>query len=78
MQFLKRIRKFVLTMKANLEGEIEEAEFGIKKLGAQKEEIISFLLPKEESVRNLIKIKKVNKTSIKYPRIFDKIKKNPL
>ena len=65
-------------MKANIEGEIEEAESGIKKLGAQKEEIISFLLPKEESVRKLIKIKKVNKTSIKYPRVFDKIKKNPL
>ena len=44
----------------------------------EKEEIISFLLPKEGSVRNLIKIKKVNKTSIKYPRVFDKIKKNPL
>ena len=69
---------YFIPMKANLEGEIEEAESGIKKLGAQKEEIISFLLPKEESVRNLIKIKKVNKTSIKYPRIFDKIKKNPL
>ena len=69
---------YFIPMKANLEGEIEEAESGIKKLGAQKEEIISFLLPKEESVRNLIKIKKVNKTSIKYPRVFDKIKKNPL
>ena len=69
---------YFIPMKANIEDEIEEAESGIKKLGAQKEEIISFLLPKEESVRNLIKIKKVNKTSIKYPRVFDKIKKNPL
>ena len=69
---------YFIPMTANIEGEIEEAESGIKKLGAQKEEIISFLLPKEESVRNLIKIKKVNKTSIKYPRVFDKIKKNPL
>lgn len=69
---------YFIPMKANIEGEIEEAESGIKKLGAQKEEIISFLLPKEGSVRNLIKIKKVNKTSIKYPRVFDKIKKNPL
>ena len=69
---------YFIPMKANLEGEIEEAESGIKKLGAQKEEIISFLLPKEGSVRNLIKIRKLNKTSIKYPRVFDKIKKNPL
>ena len=32
---------YFIPMKANIEGEIEEAESGIKKLGAQKEEIIS-------------------------------------
>lgn len=69
---------YFIPMKANIDGEIEEAEIGIKKLGASKEEIISFYLPKEDSIRNLIKIKKIKETDKKYPRNFDKIKKNPL
>lgn len=75
---LVKINGYFIPMKANIEGELEEAIKGIVKLGAEKEEVISFYLPKEESIRNLIKIKKYKKTDTKYPRVFDKIKKNPL
>lgn len=75
---LVKINGYFIPMKANIEGELEEAIKGIVKLGAEKEEVISFYLPKEESIRNLIKIKKYKKTDTKYPRDFDKIKKNPL
>ena len=38
----------------------------------------NFLLPYEKSERNIIKIKKENNISIKYPRKFSEIKKRPL
>ena len=75
---LVKIGGYFIPMKGNISEELEEAKAGIKELGGKEEEIISFLLPKENSIRNLIKIKKVFKTNAKYPRVFDKIKKNPL
>lgn len=67
-----------VAMKANAKEEIEEAKKGIEKLGAKQDDTIIFNLPKEEAIRTLVKYKKYKKTDIKYPRVFDKIKKNPL
>ena len=73
-----KINGYFIAMKANIEDELNESQNSIKTLNSNLENIISFNLPKENSVRNLVVIKKIGKTDKKYPRNFDKIKKNPL
>ncbi len=73
-----KINGYFIPMKANIEDEINLSKKSIQELNYNIEEVISFTLPKENSIRNLIKIKKIGKTKEKYPRNFDKIKKNPL
>lgn len=73
-----KIDGYFIPMKANIEEEIEESKNSIIKLNSILENIISFNLPIENSIRNLIIIKKVNSTKEIYPRKFDKIKKQPL
>ena len=73
-----KINGYFIAMKANLENELNESSNSIKKLNTKIENIIEFNLPKENSIRNLIIIKKIGKTDNTYPRNFDKIKKNPL
>lgn len=73
-----KINGYFIPMKANIEDELSEAQTSIKILNSTLEKVISFTLPKENSIRNLVIIKKNSKTNNKYPRNFDKIKKNPL
>ena len=73
-----KINGYFIAMKANIEDELNESQNSIKTLNSNLENIISFNLPKENSVRNLVVIKKIGKTDKKYPRNFDKIKKNTL
>ena len=73
-----KINGYFIPLKANIDEEIKESEKSLKILNSNLENIISFKLPIEESIRNLVIIKKIGKTSNKYPRNFDKIKKNPL
>lgn len=75
---LVKVNGYFISLKANLTDEIENAQNSLIKLNSELEEIISFNLPVENSVRNLVKIIKIKETSLKYPRNFDKIKKNPL
>lgn len=58
--------------------EIEECSSAFNKLGAKVDFVDEFYLPKENSKRINIFIKKENKTNPIYPREFAKIKKNPL
>jgi len=58
--------------------EISEAKNALKKLSCEVIEKEEFKLPKEESMRMNIKIKKTKETSKKYPRNFGQIKKKPL
>ena len=73
-----KINGYFIPMKANIDEELNESKNSIKVLNSVLENIISFELPNENSIRNLIVIKKTSKTDKKYPRNFDKIKKNPL
>ncbi len=57
--------------------ELEEATTGIKKLGGEIESIKEYLISEDE-MHVLILIKKIKPTSSNYPRIYGKIKKNPL
>lgn len=75
---LVKINGYFIPMKASIDKELEEAENSLLKLDSKVENIISFLLPIENSNRNLIIIKKLKETNKIYPRKFDKIKKNPL
>ena len=50
----------------------------IKTLGGELKDKIIFKLPYDAGIRTLIKIKKITKTSVKYPRKFSEIKKKPL
>lgn len=77
MPFVKENGYFI-PLKGSNTDEITESEFAIKTLGGKIEEIINFKLPYEESGRNIVKIKKVSKTPLQYPRRYDKIMKKPL
>lgn len=72
-----KINGYFIPMKAQIEEEIKDTCF-LEKLNACLEDIVSFILPYEESIRNLVVIKKLKDTNIIYPRKYDKIKKNPL
>lgn len=63
-----------IAMKANIEEEIENSTEILKKLDSKIEKIETFYLPIEQSIRNIILIKKINTTNNIYPRRIEKIK----
>ena len=73
-----KVNGYFVAMKSNIEGEIESSLDILKKLDSKIEEVIEFKLPIENSIRTLVKIKKVSKTNVKYPRKYSEIKKNTL
>ena len=73
-----KVNGYLIAMKGNIDSELEEAKDIINKLKGKVVEINKFKLPKEESIRNLIKIQKVDKTPNIYPREYSKIKKEVL
>jgi len=75
---LVKLNGYFIAMKGSNTEEIEEALPAINILGGNIEEKITFYLPIEKSLRNIIKIKKIKITPQKYPRRYDKIIKSPL
>ena len=69
---------FFLPMKANISQEIIESKTALKILNSEIITNQEFKLPKEESIRTILKIRKSAKTNNKYPRKFSEIKKRPL
>ena len=70
-----KVNGYLIAMKGNVSEELKESLDIINKLNGKYEESIEFKLPKEESIRTLVKIKKVGKTNIIYPREYSRIKK---
>ena len=66
--------KFI-PLKATVEEEIKEANNIINTLNGKLINTITFNLPKEESLRNILVIEKTDKTPKGYPRNYGKIKK---
>lgn len=66
-----------VAMKGSDISEVDEAEHAIKTLGGQLADIKNLKLS-DGSERNLIIIKKISQTPLKYPRISAKISKQPL
>ena len=75
---LVKTNGYFIAMKGDIKEEIKNIDKVLKKLNSSIEEIKNFKLPIENSIRNLIKIKKEGNIDIKYPRFFSKIKQNPL
>lgn len=70
-----KISGYFIPMKANIEEELKNIDI-LKNLNAEIEKIITFNLPKDGSLRNLIIIKKKGKTNDIYPREYNKILKS--
>lgn len=66
--------KFI-PLKATVEEEIKEADKIIKTLNGNLSNKITFNLPKEEALRNILVIDKLNRNPKGYPRNYGKIKK---
>lgn len=65
---------YFIPLKANVDDEINESKNILNELKSKIEKQESFNLPIENSIRNILLIKKYEKTNPKYPRRFDKIK----
>lgn len=71
-----KVNGYFIAMKSSINEEINDAKNIIKALNSEIDSINEFTLPYENSLRNLVKIRKNERTSHKYPRKFDKIKKS--
>lgn len=73
-----KINKHFIGMKSKVKGEVENSKSALQKLNCEITEQKEFNLPFEDSLRTLVKIRKNGETNKKYPRRYDKIKKQPL
>ena len=69
---------FFVPLKGEAKSELSAINSALLVLNGKIEDICEFNLPIEESLRTLIKFKKINYNPPKYPRRYDKIKKKPL
>lgn len=69
---------YFVPMKANISQEIISSAKALQILDCNVIEKNEFRLPKEDSLRTLIKIQKNKKTNKKFPRKYSEIKKRPL
>lgn len=75
---LTKINGYFIALKGSNKDEVISASNAIKQLGGKIEKTVNFILPFEESERNIVKIKKINSTPREFPRRYEKIVKNPL
>ncbi len=76
---LVKVGGYFLSMKSvDSEEELNSAKTAIKTLGGRVERVEDYTIPGTDVVHRLIFIKKIAETPKKYPRMFAKIKKNPL
>ena len=72
-----KVDGFFIAMKSNIGDEIENSKKILNKLESIVNDVLEFKLPVENSIRTLIKIQKIKKTNVKYPRKYGEIKRNP-
>lgn len=73
-----KINGYFVALKGSNRDEIKDAGMAISKLGGTIEDVINYSLPFDMGERNIVKVRKKQKTKQKYPRNFGKIKKMPL
>lgn len=71
-----KVNGLFIAMKSNIDYEIDNSLDIIKKLDSKLENIVEFNLPIENSKRNLVVIRKLKPTNLKYPRNYSVIKKS--
>lgn len=71
-----KVNGVFIAMKSSVDYEIDNSLDIIKKLDSKIEKIIEFNLPTENSKRNLVVIRKLKPTNLKYPRNYSVIKKS--
>lgn len=70
---LLKVNGYFIPLKSSVEDEIKESKSILNELNSKIENIISYELPIENSKRNILVIKKLKETSLKYPREYKKI-----
>lgn len=75
---LVKEKGYFIAMKSNVTEEIKNIENYCNKLNIKEEAKIEFNLPKENSLRTLLKYQKLDKTNIKYPRRYSDIIKRDI
>jgi len=75
---LLKIDGLFIPMKANVDEELSKALDKTKILGYKFENKISYLLPYDDAKRTLLVFRKIKKTDNKYPREYNKIKKESI
>ena len=76
---LVKVGGYFIPYKAgDIEDELSGAKPAIKTLGGKTDSVFTTMLPGTDIARNVLKIKKINKTPSKYPRSGNKPKKQPL
>lgn len=78
LPYVKKDGYFIAMKGQNYQEEIDKSKHAISILGGIINNIYTYELPKNCGSRSIIMIKKVKNTPEIYPRIFAKIKKNPL
>ncbi len=71
-----KVNGYFVAMKAKVSEEISSSSKILSLTSGVISEVINLTLPIENSPRNLVKIKKIAPTNLKYPRRYDQIKKN--
>lgn len=75
---LIKVEGHFIAMKSNIEEETKNIDNYYKKLNIYLEDKIELNLPKEDSLRTLLKYKKTEKTNLKYPRRYSEIIKKEI
>ncbi len=78
LPFVKKGGYFVSYKSEKISEEFENAKNAIKALGGAYEKQVEFYLPDSDIYRNLFMIRKVNNTSLKYPRKAGLPSKEPI
>lgn len=78
LPFVKVGGYFISMKGSQANEELDQAKEAIEKLGGKLYKKIDYSLSENDHERSLIIIKKIKATPEKYPRIFGKIKSNPL
>ena len=73
-----KVNGYYIAMKSDISKELIGINKYEDKLNIKEIDRISFTLPKEKSLRTLIKYKKLNVTNLIYPRKYNEIKKKSL
>ncbi|MGN0964015.1 MAG: 16S rRNA (guanine(527)-N(7))-methyltransferase RsmG [Dysosmobacter sp.] len=78
LPFVKTGGSFLPMKSVDSQQELDDAKRALELLGGQVSDVKDYVIPGTEVTHRLIVVKKISSTPVKYPRMYAKIKKNPL